>query len=91
MDAIAGRVNRFQVTPTKVGEFDGKCAELCGEYHSEMLFNVAVVEREEYDEYIDTLEAAGQTGRLSTELNRSPVIEEEDRRTGGGITGRGDS
>lgn len=91
MDAIAGRVNRFQVTPTKVGEFDGKCAELCGEYHSEMLFNVAVVERDEYHAYIDSLEAAGQTGALSAELNRSPVIEEEDRRTGGGITGRGDS
>ena len=89
MDNIPGRENRFQVVPTKEGEFKGKCAELCGEYHSEMLFNVKVVSREEYDEYIASLEAAGQTGALSTELNRSSVIE-NDRRLGGTVTGTGE-
>jgi cytochrome c oxidase subunit 2 len=89
MDNIPGRENRFQVVPTKEGEFKGKCAELCGEYHSEMLFNVKVVSREEYDEYIASLEEAGQTGALSTELNRSSVIE-NDRRLGGTVTGTGE-
>jgi cytochrome c oxidase subunit 2 len=89
MDNIPGRENRFQVVPTKEGEFKGKCAELCGEYHSEMLFNVKVVSREEYDQYIASLEEAGQTGALSTELNRSSVIE-NDRRLGGTVTGTGE-
>ena len=89
MDNIAGRENRFQVTPTKVGTFQGKCAELCGEYHSEMLFNVAVVEREEYDEYIEGLRETGQVGALSTELNRSELIPVESEREGGGIRGSG--
>ena len=89
MDNIAGRENRFQLVPTKVGTFAGKCAELCGEYHSEMLFNVAVVERDEYDEYIEALREAGQVGALSTELSRSELIPVPGERIGGGITGSG--
>ena len=48
-DMIPGRINNFQVVPTQEGTFAGKCAELCGEYHSRMLFNVKVVSRAEYD------------------------------------------
>jgi cytochrome c oxidase subunit II len=83
MDNIAGRENRFQVVPEREGVFQGKCAELCGEYHSEMLFNVAVVSREEFDEQMAALEAAGQTGRLDTSLNRSGLTGE----VGGSVTG----
>ncbi|MEZ0490752.1 cytochrome c oxidase subunit II [Kineococcus sp. TBRC 1896] len=68
MDMIPGSPNQFQVTPTKEGEFKGKCAELCGEYHSEMLFNVRVVSAEEYQQHLDDLAAAGQTGSLPTTL-----------------------
>jgi cytochrome c oxidase subunit II len=68
MDTIPGSPNAFQVTPTKEGFFQGKCAELCGEYHSEMLFNVNVVSAEEYEAHLADLEAAGQTGSLPTTL-----------------------
>ncbi|MGI4895491.1 MAG: aa3-type cytochrome oxidase subunit II [Janthinobacterium lividum] len=68
MDTIPGSPNKFQVTPTKEGEFQGKCAELCGEYHSEMLFNVRVVSAQEYQQHLDDLEAAGQSGGLPTTL-----------------------
>ena len=44
MDVIPGRVNKLQVTPTVEGDYAGKCYELCGVYHSRMLFNVKVVE-----------------------------------------------
>lgn len=47
----------------------GKCAELCGEYHSNMLFNVAIVSQEEYDAYLDSLEQAGNVGDLGHEFN----------------------
>ena len=43
MDVIPGRVNSYQVTPTEIGEYLGKCYELCGVYHSRMLFKVKVV------------------------------------------------
>ena len=50
----------------KIGVFAGKCAELCGTYHSQMLFSVHVVSRADYDAHIAALKAAGQTGQLQT-------------------------
>lgn len=70
MDVIPGRTNVFQVVPEREGVYQGKCAELCGEYHSDMLFNVAVVSRAEYDAHIDDLRERGQTGELGAELDR---------------------
>ncbi len=71
MDVIPGVENRFQVVPQQVGEFRGKCAELCGEFHPEMLFLVRVVPQEEFDARIAELRARGQTGQLETNLGRS--------------------
>lgn len=66
MDVVPGRANSFEVTPIQTGSFAGKCAELCGTYHSQMLFNVEVVSPEEYQTHIADLAAAGQTGSLDT-------------------------
>jgi cytochrome c oxidase subunit 2 len=62
LDVIPGRVNVLQMRPTTEGVFAGKCAELCGTYHSAMLFNVHVVSEDEYNAYLNSLEAKGQTG-----------------------------
>ncbi len=75
MDMIPGRVNTFQVVPTQEGEFRGKCAELCGAYHSQMLFNVKVVSRQEYDQHMSDLRASGQTGLLGNDLNRAQLMD----------------
>ena len=61
MDVIPGRVNRFQVTPTVEGLYKGKCYELCGAYHSRMLFNVEIVSQAKYADYVVGLVDAGQT------------------------------
>ncbi|MGG5257647.1 aa3-type cytochrome oxidase subunit II [Phycicoccus avicenniae] len=74
MDMVPGRVNRFQVVPTQEGTFKGKCAELCGAYHSQMLFNVKVVSRAEYDQHMADLRAADQTGLLNNTLNREQLM-----------------
>ncbi len=71
MDVIPGKTNAFELTPDKIGTFSGKCAELCGAYHSQMLFNVKVVERAEFDDYIAGLRAAGQTGSIQTGRSNS--------------------
>lgn len=84
MDMMPGRVNRFQVVPTQEGQFKGKCAELCGAYHSQMLFNVKVVPRAEYDAHMAELRAAGQTGLLNNTLNRSQLMDGQTVTTGGG-------
>jgi len=52
MDVVPGRDNKFQVTPNQIGEYKGKCTELCGAYHSRMLFNVSVRSKAEYEQYL---------------------------------------
>ncbi len=64
LDVIPGHPNTFDVTPTKTGTFLGKCAELCGTYHSAMLFNVHVVSADEYAAHLKDLAAQGQTGEV---------------------------
>jgi cytochrome c oxidase subunit 2 len=60
MDVVPGRENHYRITPTATGLFKGKCYELCGVYHSRMLFQVNVVTREEFDAYLQGLEEAGR-------------------------------
>jgi len=81
-DMIPGKSNYMYFVPEKTGEYEGKCAELCGEYHSLMLFKVKVVEQAEYDDYIESLREAGNEGQLGNEYNtnsnlpgRSPIEE----------------
>jgi len=62
MDVIPGRDNSFELTPTKTGEFAGRCAELCGLYHSRMLFTVKVVTADEYAQHLKDLQDEGQVG-----------------------------
>lgn len=73
MDMISGKVNSFEVTPTTVGTYKGKCAELCGTYHAYMLFTVKVVPQAEYDQQMADLKARGQTGQLPADLNQEPL------------------
>ncbi|MFJ2955850.1 cytochrome c oxidase subunit II [Streptomyces sp. NBC_00669] len=64
MDVVPGQTNDFQVTPSRLGDFKGKCAELCGVDHSRMLFNVKVVTPAQYEQHLKDLAAKGQTGFL---------------------------
>jgi cytochrome c oxidase subunit 2 len=59
MDVFPGQDNSFQVTPTKTGTYQGRCYELCGVAHSRMIFDVKVVEPEDYEAALDDLAAAG--------------------------------
>jgi cytochrome c oxidase subunit 2 len=64
MDVIPGRVNHYEITPTRTGTFKGKCYELCGVYHQRMLFNVRVVSKTAYQQYVSSLQTKGQTSTL---------------------------
>ncbi|GHE88987.1 aa3-type cytochrome oxidase subunit II [Streptomyces spiralis] len=61
-DVIPGHTNSFQVTPSMEGTYRGKCAELCGQDHSRMLFNVKVVSPDRYEQHLKDLAKKGQTG-----------------------------
>lgn len=70
-DVFPGRWNHEYFTPTKVGLYTGKCAELCGEFHSMMLFRVSVDTPEQYAAYIQSLKDKNQIGQLSINDSRN--------------------
>ena len=80
------------MTPTQEGTFRGKCTELCGTYHSAMLFNVAVVSEDEYNAYLKGLVARGQVGEAKgpadanspARVSEQPGPQEDDDRAGEG-------
>jgi cytochrome c oxidase subunit 2 len=51
--------NRFQFTPTTDGSYVGRCAELCGTYHSQMNFEVRVVQPAVFTKYLAALKQIG--------------------------------
>jgi cytochrome c oxidase subunit II len=51
--------NRFQFTPTNEGSYVGRCAELCGTYHSQMNFEVRVVSPQVFTNYLSELKKIG--------------------------------
>ncbi len=51
--------NRFQFTPTTDGSYVGRCAELCGTYHSQMNFEVRVVQPSVFTNYLAALKKIG--------------------------------
>jgi cytochrome c oxidase subunit II len=62
MDVVPGLDNHFSFTPTRKGTFVGRCAELCGTYHSRMLFKVKVVDADAYATYLKKLQREGNIG-----------------------------
>lgn len=68
-DMVPAKTNYWYFIPEKEGSYRGKCAELCGEYHSLMLFNVEVVAQDEYDAYIESLRADGFEGQVDETFN----------------------
>jgi cytochrome c oxidase subunit II len=71
---IPGRDNHFSFTPTRRGTFVGRCAELCGVYHSRMLFDVKVVSADEYARHLQKLQ---QDGNIGPALGGSEVDQQD--------------
>jgi len=59
-DVIPGHPNHFQVTPIKTGSWIGRCTELCGLYHSRMLFRVRIVTPAQFSLWIHAQQASQQ-------------------------------
>lgn len=56
---LTNRDNRFEITATRTGSFVGRCAELCGTYHSQMNFEVRVVSSDTFQKYLSALKTIG--------------------------------
>jgi len=66
-DAIPGRVNRLVLAPTRLGVFNGVCAEFCGDAHAQMGFRVVVVSEADY------------AARIAAEAEPAAVIDHPGR------------
>ena len=86
-DMIAGQTNYWDFTPTRIGTYEGKCAELCGEYHSRMLFNVAVVSQADYDARVAALRAQGNVGNYGALYDKDDNNEAEGSQNSGDTVG----
>ncbi len=74
LDMLPGKTNKLQIVPTQTGTFQGKCAELCGAYHSQMLFMVKVVPQNEYDQQMARLAEIGNTGLIPVDASREEMV-----------------
>ena len=52
--AQPGVLNQFTIRATKLGTYDGQCTQLCGLYHSLMVFRVKVVTKAQYAAWLHT-------------------------------------
>lgn len=90
LDVVPGRDNSFSFTPTRKGTFAGRCAELCGVYHSRMLFNVSVVDPSDFDQALLDLRRQGNVGTVlggsnsTTQPGLNNEVQEGDTQDNGG-------
>ena len=67
-DVIPGHPNHFDVNLTKTGTYIGHCSELCGLYHSRMLFTLKVVTPAQFKQWI-----AGQQAKSPSSGQPTPL------------------
>lgn len=52
-DVVPGHVNTINFTADQPGEYDGQCAEFCGEQHAWMRFRIIAQPAEEFQAWLD--------------------------------------
>lgn len=82
--------NEFEVTIVKEGAYVGRCAELCGAYHSMMNFEVRAVSADQFDRYIQlrkqglsTPEALQGIGEKDLATTTVPFPNDAEKRAAG--------
>jgi cytochrome c oxidase subunit 2 len=80
LDVIPGRDNYFEMTPTKLGTYKGRCAELCGLYHSRMLFTLKVVSAADFEAHLNQLKTNGHTGEATGPAIPQPAASGQEKR-----------
>lgn len=59
--AQPGVVNTFDLDVVRAGTYDGQCTQICGLYHSEMLFSVKAVSPSTFTQWASTQVSTGHT------------------------------
>ena len=77
-DAVPGMTTELRITPTELGEFKVRCAELCGTAHYSMLAPVKVEEPADFEAWItaNTTPPTDTTGTVPSEGPAEPAPSE---------------
>ncbi|WP_249713831.1 aa3-type cytochrome oxidase subunit II [Rhizomonospora bruguierae] len=72
-DVFPGNVrNVFEVTIDQTGAYVGRCAELCGTYHSMMNFELRSVTPDKFDQFLAAKQAGKSTPEALTAIGEAP-------------------
>ncbi|GAB4053210.1 aa3-type cytochrome oxidase subunit II [Catellatospora paridis] len=72
-DVFPGNViNEFEVNVIQTGSYVGRCAELCGTYHSMMNFELRAVTPEKYAQFVAALKSGKSTPEALTAIGEVP-------------------
>jgi cytochrome c oxidase subunit 2 len=52
-DVMPGQTTELVIRPTRVGSYEGKCAELCGLQHGAMTMQAQVLPQDEFDQWLE--------------------------------------
>lgn len=75
-DLVPGRTTYLRFTPTDIGEYRLRCAEICGSGHAGMLAPVRVVPRDEYDAWVEEIINRPKLSEIETAEERGQFIYE---------------
>ena len=72
VDVMPGYTNEFEITVEKEGAYVGRCAELCGAYHSMMNFELRAVSSQDFQAYLGYLEEGMTTPEALEAIGQEP-------------------
>ena len=72
VDVMPGYTNEFEITVEKEGAYVGRCAELCGAYHSMMNFELRAVSSQDFKAYLGYLEEGMTTPEALEAIGQEP-------------------
>ena len=72
MDMVPGMITNFWLTPTRTGEFDALCEQLCGLAHFVMRGRVVVDEADTFQEWLSRQPTFAQTQAQTASPRRRP-------------------
>ncbi|HEX6873747.1 MAG TPA: cytochrome c oxidase subunit II [Micromonosporaceae bacterium] len=73
-DVFPGNViNQFETTILEEGAYVGRCAELCGTYHSMMNFEVRAVSPEKFEKFLAARKAGQSTPEALASIDEAPL------------------
>ncbi|HEY6594962.1 MAG TPA: cytochrome c oxidase subunit II [Asanoa sp.] len=73
-DVFPGNIrNAFQVSIDREGAYVGRCAELCGTYHSMMNFELRAVSPSQYDQFLAAKQNGESTQEALISIGQNPL------------------